>query len=137
MAAHNRGRAQVALEALAVLGEAAEHARPNAPAGMVQAALAGLEALRGEMDRASAHLQSAKQMIAQDHMLSYLLDPPAAELAFTRGHPEQLRQIVDLNAAVRDSYPAFLVAVIALALRGEADLAQQAHATGEDAAERE
>jgi DNA-binding CsgD family transcriptional regulator len=125
-------------DALTVLEEAAETARPNLASGMVHGALAALEATRGEVGRASAHLQSARQLIPRDSVFrSMAVDDAAGELALARGNPEELRQIVDLDARVSPNYPPFLVPGFTLALRAEADLAQRARTAGDDAGERE
>jgi predicted ATPase/DNA-binding CsgD family transcriptional regulator len=122
-------------EALALLEEAAEMARPSTFAGMVLSSLAWLEVLRGELDRASAHLDSAAQLFPERNLFWISLDGPAAELAIARGQPEELRQMVDLDAGMPHVYPPFLMPLLALGLRAEADIAERARAAQEPAAE--
>ncbi len=123
-------------EALAVLEEAAEIARPSASAAMVLAALAWIEVLRGELDRASAHLGSAAQLLPERNAFWISLDGPVAELALARGHPEELRHMVDLDA-IPHVYPPFLMPLLALGLRAEAELAERARAARDPAADKE
>ncbi len=124
-------------EALAVLEEAAEMARPSTFAAMVLVALAGIEVLRGELDGASAHLGSAEQLFPERNLFWILLDVPAAELALVRGQPEQLRQIVDLDADTPQVYPPFIMPLLVLAVRAEAQLAEGARAAHDSEADEE
>jgi DNA-binding CsgD family transcriptional regulator/tetratricopeptide (TPR) repeat protein len=125
-------------EALAVLDEAAEVAGRTWTAAVVLAARAELEALRGELDAATVHLRSAARLAPPADVYWMMVDRiPAARIALTRGHPEELRQIVDLDAPMSNLYPAFLVPLLALALRAEAELADQARAAGDEPAQRE
>jgi ATP/maltotriose-dependent transcriptional regulator MalT len=123
-------------EALALLEQAADSARHNTLAGMVQAALAEITAQRGELDQATAHLQAATDLLAEDFVYWTLTQgAAAAEVALAGGHPEQLRQIVDADAPLPHVYPAYLVPLHVLALRAEATLAQQGRSAGDEAAE--
>jgi DNA-binding CsgD family transcriptional regulator/tetratricopeptide (TPR) repeat protein len=123
-------------EALALLQEAADSARHNTLAGMVQAALAEITAQRGELDQARVHLRSATDLLAEDFVYWTLTQGAAAsEVALAAGHPEELRQIVDPDAPLPAVYPAYLVPLHVLALRAEATLAQQARFAGDEPAE--
>jgi DNA-binding CsgD family transcriptional regulator len=124
-------------EALAVLEEAAEIGGPSPFPGMVSAALAWIEVLRGELDRATAHLQSATQLLPKEKPYWISLEGPAAELALARGHPQELRQMVDIDAEVPHAYPPFLMPLLVCATRAEAELAQQARSVRDAPAERE
>jgi DNA-binding CsgD family transcriptional regulator len=62
---------------------------------------------------------------------------PAARLALARGDPEELRQIVDLDAPMSHLYPAFLIPLLALALGAEAELADRARAADDEPAQRD
>ena len=123
-------------EAVAVLEDAAETARPSRFAGMVAAALAWIEALRGEVERASAHVRSAEQLLPNDAFW-ISLKAPAAELALARGQPEEVRQMVDIGTGIPHVYAAFFTPLLVLAVRAEAELAQRARSDREPAAERE
>ena len=123
-------------EALAVLEDAAETARPSRFAGMVAAALAWIEALRGELERASAHVRSAEQLLPND-VFWVSLKAPAAELALARDQPEEVRQMVDIGAGIPHVYAAFFTPLLVLAVRAEAELAQRARTDRDPAAERE
>ena len=123
-------------EALAVLEDAAETARPGRFAGMVAGALAWVEALRGEVERAGAHVRSAEQLLPNEAFW-ISMKVPAAELALARGRPEQLRQIVDIDAGLPHVYAAFFTPLLVLAVRAEAELAQRARSGRAPAAERE
>jgi DNA-binding CsgD family transcriptional regulator len=124
-------------EALALLQQAAETARHNTLAGMVQAALAEITAQRGELDQASVHLQSATDLLAEDFVYWTLTQgAAAAEVALAGGHPEELRQIVAPDAPLPRVYPAYLVPLHVLALRAEATLAQHARSAADASAER-
>jgi ATP/maltotriose-dependent transcriptional regulator MalT len=123
-------------EALAVLEDAAETARPSRFAGMVAAALAWIEALRGELERASAHVRSAEQLLPND-VFWVSLKAPAAELALARDQPEEVRQMVDVGAGIPHVYAAFFTPLLVLAVRAEAELAQRARSDRQPAAERE
>jgi DNA-binding CsgD family transcriptional regulator/tetratricopeptide (TPR) repeat protein len=124
-------------EALALLEEATEMGRSSTYAGMVLEALAWLEVLRGEFDRASAHLRSATQLFPKDTVFWLSREGAAAELALARGHPEELRQVVDLGAEIPHVYPPFLMPVLVPAIRAEAELAQRARAARDAPAARE
>ena len=124
-------------EALAVLEEAAEMAGSNVGTGLVVAALAWIEALRGEVDRAIAHVESATLVPSTGRVYWYALARPKAELALACGHPEELRQAIDPAELTRAHYPPFLVPVLVLALRAEAELAEKARVGGDRAAENE
>jgi ATP/maltotriose-dependent transcriptional regulator MalT len=123
-------------EALAVLGEAAENARPHWTLALVLSELAHLQALRGELDAASANLASARQLPRGFEFWYTKEAAAAAAVALARGEPRALRPIVDTNLPTRRSDPAFDVPPFVYALRGEADLAVQARAAGDEAEER-
>jgi DNA-binding CsgD family transcriptional regulator/tetratricopeptide (TPR) repeat protein len=119
-----------------VLEEAAEMARPGRFAGMVAGALGWIEALRGELERASAHVRSAAQLLPKD-VFWVSLEAPAAELALARGHPEEVRELVDIDGGMPHVYPTFFTPLLVLAVRAEAELAQRARSDREPTAERE
>ena len=123
-------------DALAVLVDAEETARPSPFAGMVAAALAWIEALRGDLDHASTHVRAAEQQLPND-VFWLSLKAPAAELALARDQPEEVRQMVDIDAGPPQVYAAFLTPLLVLAVRAEAELAQRARSDREAAAERE
>ena len=123
-------------EAMVVLEEAAETARPGTLAGMLHAALAELTAQRGELDRARVHLDSAGRMLGDDFAYWTLSrGAAAAEVALASGRPEELRQIFDTDGELPRVYPSYLLPLHALALRAEATLAQRARAVGDGPAE--
>jgi hypothetical protein len=103
---------------------------------MVAAALAWIEVLRGELERASAHVRSAEQLLPND-VFWVSLKAPAAELALARGQPEEVPQMVDIGAGIPHVYAAFFTPLLVLAVRAEAELAQRARSDREAAAERE
>lgn len=125
-------------EGMTVLEEAAEIAGPSTLAGMVQAALAEFTAQHGELDRAHTHLQSASRLLGEEFAYWTLSrGAAAAEVALASGHPEELRQIVELEAELPHVYPAYLIPLHVRALSAEATLAAMARATADPAAERE
>lgn len=123
-------------QAQGVLEEAAEMARPGRFAGMVAGALAWIEALRGELERATAHVTSAAHLLPKD-VFWISLEAPAAELALARGRPEELREMVDIDAGIPHVYPSFFTPLLVLAVRAEAELAQRARASRDAPAARE
>jgi DNA-binding CsgD family transcriptional regulator/tetratricopeptide (TPR) repeat protein len=122
-------------EAEDVLHEAAEMARPGRFAGMVAGALAWVEALRGELERAGVHARSASQLVPDVYWSS--LQAPAAELALARDNPEEVRELVDVGGPTPHVYPPFLTPLLTLAVRAEAELARRARSHREPTAERE
>lgn len=123
----------------ALLSEAVEATRQNAASGLLLAVLAEHEALRGDLDYAGAHIESATRLLpAHTEVWSTVRARAVAALAFARGDLEALRPLVDPDALEREhAHPVFLIPVLALALRAEAELAQRARATGERTAEQE
>jgi DNA-binding CsgD family transcriptional regulator/tetratricopeptide (TPR) repeat protein len=124
-------------EALAVLEEATELARPSWTTGLVLAELAELQALRGEFELAGATLSSLAQLRSKgDTFWAYADATAPAALAWARGDLEQLRELVDVGRPVLRSDPAFDVPRLGYALRAEADSAVQARSAGDHAAGR-
>jgi tetratricopeptide (TPR) repeat protein len=123
-------------EALAILGEARETARPDWTTGLVLAELAVLEALRGEFERAGASLDALVELRPKGipHWPSAEANAAAA-LAWARGDPPEVRQVVDLDSPIWQSDPAFHIPRFAYALSADADVALQARAAGDEAAE--
>jgi DNA-binding CsgD family transcriptional regulator/tetratricopeptide (TPR) repeat protein len=124
-------------EALALLEDAAEGTRPHWTGAMVLAELARIQALRGEIDRASANLESAKQLHLNENPYWITAEVTMATLAFARGDPQELRQIMDPAATIRWGDVAFVVPLFVEALRAEAELAVSARAARDDVAERD
>jgi ATP/maltotriose-dependent transcriptional regulator MalT len=121
-----------------LLREAADSARPHWTTALVLDELAELHALRGDVELASARLESARRLHHGD--ISFWGAKEAvveAALAFARGHPEQLRPIAARDVLGQQSDPAFDMPLFAYALRAEADLAHHARAAGDHAAERD
>ena len=69
-------------------------------------ALAWVEALRGEVERAGSHVRSAEQVLPNEAFW-ISMKAPAAELALARGQPEAVRQMVDIDAGLPHVYPSF------------------------------
>jgi len=125
-------------EALALLEEAAQVPGSGIGAGLVLAALAWIDALRGELDRASAHIQAATPMVPTGTAFWFALARPEAELALGRGHHDKLREMIDPDEGLpHTAHSPFLVPVLVLALKAEAELAELARAGGDGAAEGE
>lgn len=124
-------------EALALLEDAAEGARPLWTTGMVLAELARIQALRGDIERASANLESARQVRLTENPYWIAAEITIAKLAFARGDAQDVRRIVDPTAATRWGDSAFVTPLFVEALRAEAELALRARAARDDAAERE
>lgn len=126
-------------DAGALLRDATEIARQDAVSGLVLAVLAELEALRGDLDAAGEHLESATRLLpSHTELWSRPRAKAAATLALARGDPESVRPLVDPGALTGEhAYAVFLMPLLALAVRAETDLAQRARATGEPAAEHE
>jgi ATP/maltotriose-dependent transcriptional regulator MalT len=126
-------------EALGLLREAAETARPHWTTVLVLDELAELQALRGELEPASASLESARQLRQQNDIAIWVAKEgaAAAALAFARGRPEQLRRIAGVDMLRYKTDAAFDMPLFAYATQAEAELALQARAARDHAAERE
>jgi DNA-binding CsgD family transcriptional regulator/tetratricopeptide (TPR) repeat protein len=123
-------------EAASVLAEAAETGRPDWTIGLVLSALAELQALRGELEDASASLRRAEGLRPKDDPFWVGMHASAtATLALARGTPEQLRTIFAVVGPTRQTDPIFDLPLVTLALRAEAELALRARAARDEAAE--
>ncbi|HET6869082.1 MAG TPA: AAA family ATPase [Solirubrobacteraceae bacterium] len=124
-------------EASALLREAAETARPHWTTALVLDEFAELQALRGELEPASASMERARQQRHGDIAIGVAKEGvAAAALAFARGDPGAVRLIVDVDTPARQSDPAFDLPPFVYALRAEAELARQARMAGDPGAER-
>jgi hypothetical protein len=124
-------------DALALLREAAEPGRPHWTTGLVLHELAELQALRGELKPASASLESVRALRRAVAFGVAKEATAAAALAFARGQPEELRRITEVEMSGLQSDGAFDMPLFVYALRAEAELALEARAAGEEAAERD
>ena len=125
-------------EALAILGEARDTARPDWTTGLVLAELAVLQALRGEFERSGASLEALVELRPKGNPYWPSAEAnAAAALAWARGDPPEVRHVVDLDSPIWQSDPAFDIPRFAYALSAEADVALRARAAGDEAAERD